>query len=75
MAMPLRPCRDLGDGATRSLRFLVPFYIKSTVELVYVQLNVNRIVVVTMLQLANMIHRRIILDDEVKARQRKWGWD
>ena len=54
--------------------FLVPFYIKSTVELVYVRLNVNRIVVVTMLQLANMIYRLIILDDEVKARQRKWGW-
>ena len=62
MAMPLRPCRDLGDGATLSLRFFgVPFYIKSTVELVNVQLNVNRIVVVNMLQLANMIRRLIIL--------------
>ena len=53
---------------------LVPFCIKSTVEQVYVQLNVNRIVVVTMLQLANMIHRLFILDDDVKARQRKWEW-
>ena len=37
--------------------------------------DVNRIFVVAMLQLANINRRFIILDDEIRARRRRWGWD
>ena len=58
---------------------LIPFNKKSTVELVYVQLNVN-------FQIYDYNccsgyasadkheHRLIILDDKVQARRRRWGW-
>ena len=61
MARSLRPCDDVGAGGYAFVAILIPFYIKLTVELVYVPFNVNykdmnRIVVVAMLQLANMNH-------------------
>ena len=36
--------------------------------------DMNIIVVEAMLQLANMNHRFIILEYEIQARQRRWGW-
>ena len=64
---------DCGAAATlqrprrRSYAFvalLYPFYIKSEVQLIYVQLNVNDIrAQVAMLQLAIMNHRIIMLND------------
>ena len=51
---------------------LYPFYIKSEVQLIYVQLNANvRRAQVAMLQLAIMSHIRFMLDNEVRARRRR----
>ena len=49
-----------------------PVYIKSEVQPIYVQLNVNeRRAQIAMLYLAIMNHILIMLDDEVQARQRR----
>ena len=75
MAMPLpRPRR----WSCAFVAILIPFYIKSTVELVYLKLNVNFqryeiFVAVAMLQVVNMNHRLIILNDKVQARRRRSG--
>ena len=57
---------------------LYPFFIKTEVQLINVQLKVNdRRAQVAMLQLAIMNHILIMLDDEVQARRRrraKWFW-
>ena len=62
VAMPLRHCHDLGDGATLSLRF--DFFLYKIDSPTGYMLNkmstfkdANKIVVVAMLQLANMNHR------------------
>ena len=63
MAMQLRPCYDLGDGAMLSLRFfIISLYIESEVQLISVLLNVNdRCAQVAMLQMAIMNHILIML--------------
>ena len=49
-----------------------PFYIKSVVQLVYVQVNViDRRAQVAMLQLTILNQRLFLLDDEVTARRRR----
>ena len=72
--MQLRPWR-LGFAF---VVLLYPFFIKTEVQLINVQLNVNdRRAQVAMLQLAIMNHILIMLDDEVQARRRrrvKWFW-
>ena len=51
---------------------LYPFYIKSEVQLIYVQLTVNdRRNQMAMLQLAIMNHSLIMFDAEVQARRRR----
>ena len=53
---------------------LYPFYIKSEVQLIYVQLNVNdRHTQVAMLQLAIMNHRLIMLAIMNSRQDRGWG--
>ena len=53
---------------------LYPFYIKSEVQLMYVQSNANdRHAQVAMLQLAIMNHRLIMLDDR-RSKQDEVGW-
>ena len=81
MKIALRSVYADGDAAATLLRprrwsyafvaLLYLFYIKSVVQLIYDQLNVNdKRAQVDMLQLAIMNHRLIMLDDEVQARRR-----